>query len=56
MEIAETWYKEKKGSFSGLLEAQSIWLNFNLARERALADYHQRLAELERLVGIKLVK
>tara|TARA_B100000315_G_scaffold259397_1_gene315281 strand:- start:10677 stop:11954 length:1278 start_codon:yes stop_codon:yes gene_type:complete len=51
MEIAETWYKEKKGSFSGLLESQSVWLNFNLARERALADYHQRLAELERLTG-----
>jgi outer membrane protein TolC len=54
MEIAETWYKEKKGSFSGLLEAQSIWLNFNLAGERALADYFQRLAALERLVGIHL--
>jgi len=54
MEIAETWYKEKKGSFSGLLEAKSIWLNFNLARERALADYFQRLTALERLVGTNL--
>lgn len=51
MEIAETWYKEKMGSFSGLIEAQSVWLNFNLAKERALADYQQRLAGLEKLVG-----
>jgi len=51
MEIAETWFKQKKGSFSGLLEAQSVWLNFHLARERAVADYFQKRAELERLVG-----
>ena len=51
MEIAETWVKEKKGSFSGLIEGQSVWLNFNLAKERALADYHQRLADLEKLTG-----
>lgn len=56
MEIAETWYKEKKGSFSGLIESQSVWLNFNLAKERALADYHQRLAGLEKLVGKQLDK
>ncbi len=54
METAETWYKEKKGSFSGLLETQAVWLNFNLAYYRALADYHQRLALLEKLVGVSL--
>ncbi len=54
METAETWYKEKKGSFSGLLETQSVWLNFNLARARALTDYYQRIALLERLVGASL--
>jgi outer membrane protein TolC len=54
METAETWYKEKRGSFSGLLETQSVWLNFNLARRRALSDYYQRIAQLERLVGVSL--
>jgi outer membrane protein TolC len=54
LETAETWYKEKRGSFSGLLETQSVWLNFNLALHRALTDYYQRIAQLERLVGASL--
>ncbi|MFQ5450437.1 MAG: TolC family protein [Nitrospinaceae bacterium] len=54
LEIAETWYKEKKGSFSGLLEARSVWLNFNMAYHRALADYFQNLARLEKLLGVNL--
>ena len=54
METAETWFKTRKGSFSGLLETQAVWLNFNLALQRALADYHQRLALLERVVGTAL--
>jgi outer membrane protein TolC len=58
LEIAETWYKQKKGSFAGLLEARSIWLNFNLAYHRALADYFQNIARMEKLIGasIKIVK
>jgi hypothetical protein len=39
---------------SGLLETQSVWLNFNLARLRALVDHQQYVARLERLVGGKL--
>jgi len=54
METAETWYKERKGSFSGLLEMQSVWLNFNLALRRAVSDYYQRIAQLEKLVGMSL--
>ncbi len=54
LETAETWYKEKKGSFSGLLETQSVWLNFNLALQRAVTDYYQRIAQLEQLVGASL--
>lgn len=56
METAEVWYKEKRGSFSGLLETQSVWLNFNLAHKRALSDYYQRIAQLEGLVGVSLGK
>lgn len=54
MQAAETWFKTKKGSFAGLLETQAVWLNFNLARERALADYYQRIAQMEKLVGTTL--
>jgi len=54
LEIAETWYREGKGSFSDLLETQSVWLNFNLAYYRAVSDYQQHLARLEGLVGVSL--
>ncbi len=54
LEIAETWYREGKGSFSDLLETQSVWLNFNLAYYRAISDYQQHLARLEGLVGVDL--
>jgi len=52
--IAETWVKEKQGSFSGLLEMQSVWLNFNLALQRAIANHQQYLAKLEKLIGRNL--
>ena len=51
MEVAETWHQEGTKSIAGLLETQSVWLNFNLARLRATTDYQQNLARLERLVG-----
>ena len=37
IEIAETWHQEgEPKSIAGLLETQSVWFNFNLARERAM--------------------
>jgi outer membrane protein TolC len=54
MEIAETWYKQNKGSFAGLLEARSTWLNFQLAYQRGLADYFQHIARMEKLIGVNL--
>lgn len=51
IQTAETWYKEKRGSLSGMLETQAVWLNFNLAHRRALADYNKRVAQMEPLVG-----
>ena len=51
MEVAETWHQEGTKSIAGFLETQSVWLNFNLARLRAMTDYQQHLARLERLVG-----
>jgi len=51
MEISENWYRDGKGSFSGFLETQSVWLNFNLAYQRVRADYAKNLAEMEQVVG-----
>jgi len=54
IEVAETWHQEDFKSIMGFLETQSVWLNFNLARLRAIADYQQNVARLEQLVGGKL--
>jgi cobalt-zinc-cadmium efflux system outer membrane protein len=52
IEIAETWHQEgEPKSIAGLLETQSVWLNFNLARARAIADYQQNRARLEQIAG-----
>ena len=51
IEVAETWHQEGTKSIAGFLETQSVWLNFNLARLRAITDYQQNLARLEQLVG-----
>ena len=51
IEVAETWHQEGPKSITGFLETQSVWLNFNLARLRAIADYQQNVAQLEQLVG-----
>ena len=54
IEVAEEWHQEGPKSIAGFLETQSVWLNFNLARLRAIADYQQNLARLEQLVGGKI--
>ena len=51
MEVAEQWHDGEVKDVSGLLETQGVWLNFNLARLRAVTDYQQYLAKLERVVG-----
>ena len=54
IEVAETWHQEGPKSITGFLETQSVWLNFNLARLRAISDYQQNVARLEKLVGGKI--
>jgi outer membrane protein TolC len=56
MEIAETWFREKQGSFTDFIETQSVFYNFQLALARAKADYGRYLAQLERLVGRSLTR
>ena len=56
IEVSEVWHQEgEPKSVAGLLETQSVWLNFNLARVRAIADYMQNLAKLEQLAGGSLI-
>ncbi len=51
MQVAQLQYRENKGSISNYLATQSTWLNFQLAYQRAIADYAKNLAEMERLTG-----
>ncbi|MDH4264731.1 MAG: TolC family protein [Deltaproteobacteria bacterium] len=51
LEIAETWFREKQGSFSDFVETQAVFYNFQLALARAKADYGRYLALLERVCG-----
>jgi outer membrane protein TolC len=54
MEIAEQWRDVGRDTIGRYLEAQGVWLNFQLAYHRALADYEQMVARLEQLVGTSL--
>jgi len=54
MEAAEQLNDGETKSVSGFLETQGVWLNFSLARLRAVTDYHQYVARLERLTGGRL--
>ncbi len=49
--VSETAFRTGKASFTDLLDTQRLFLEFELAAERALANRAQRLAELEMLVG-----
>ncbi len=54
LQIAQLQYRQNKGSIAKYLETQSTWLNFQLAYQRALADYAKNIAEMERLTGKSL--
>jgi len=51
LKVTESGYLATTGSFTDLIDAQRIFLEFALAYERALADHAQSLAKLEMLVG-----
>jgi len=56
MEIAETWFREKQGSFSDFNETEAVYYNFQLSLARAKADYGKYLAQIERLCGLSLTR
>ena len=52
--VAESGYQAGRSSFLDLLDAQRSLLSFKLEYYRYLADYEQRAAELERVIGGEL--
>ncbi len=54
LKATEGAYRAGKLDFLNLIDAQRILLEFQLSYERALTHQAQRLAELERLVGIAI--
>jgi outer membrane protein TolC len=54
MEVAETWFRQKQGSFTDFIETESVYYNFQLSLARAKADYGRYLAQLEKLCGVSL--
>ncbi|MHC4494987.1 MAG: TolC family protein [Planctomycetota bacterium] len=51
LKVTESGYLATTGTFTDLIDAQRVFLEFALAYERALADRAQSLAKLEILVG-----
>ena len=51
LKVTESGFRAAKSSFTDLIDAQRILLEFALSYERALADRSQSLAKLEMLVG-----
>jgi cobalt-zinc-cadmium efflux system outer membrane protein len=54
LRISEQWHDTGRDTYGRLLEARMVWLNFQLASQRALVDHEQMVARLEQLVGISL--
>ncbi len=54
LKVAEAGYQAEKTSFLDLLDAQRTLLDFRLEYYQYVAEYEQRLAELERVVGREL--
>ncbi len=51
LKVTESSFSTGSGSFTDLIDAQRIFLEFALSYERALADHGQGLAKLEMLTG-----
>lgn len=54
LKVTESAFRSGQGSFTDLIDAQRILLEFALSYERALADRSQSLAEIEMLVGSEI--
>jgi len=54
LKVTESGFRAAKGTFTDLVDAQRILLEFGLSLERAFADRSQALAKLEMLVGSRI--
>lgn len=54
MKATETAFRAGTSNFTDLIDAQRVLLEFELARERALTDYEQSVAKIEKLTGTTL--
>jgi len=54
LKATEASFRAGKASFTDMVDAERILLEFKLAQERALSNKAQRFAELEMLVGTKI--
>jgi outer membrane protein TolC len=51
LNATQSAYEGGKADFLSLIDAQRVLLNFQLAYYRHNADFHQRLSELQSLLG-----
>ena len=56
LQTARIAYQGAKVSFLDLLDAERLWLNFNLALHRASRDYRKNFARLEQVIGKRFVE
>ena len=56
LKAAEIGYQAGQVDFLNLIDSQRVLLDFNLAFYRAVADFGINIAELERVVGVELLK
>jgi len=56
LKAAEIGYQAGQVDFLNLIDSQRMLLNFKLANYKAIADFGINVAELERVVGMELIK
>ncbi len=56
LRAAEIGYQAGQVDFLNLIDSQRVLLDFNLANYRAISDFGINVAELERVVGLELLK
>ena len=56
LQTARIAYQSAKVGFLDLLDAERLWLNFNLAIHRSTRDYRKNFARLEQVIGKRLAQ
>jgi outer membrane protein TolC len=55
LDVAQTDYQSGKADFLDVLDAQRIWLDYNLLYQKYIREQNQNLARLERAIGVRFV-